>query len=47
MENNIEKQLIEKIKSGDIKMKSRAYFVGRLVLLGLFLVSLFLFIIYY
>jgi len=46
MENNIEKQLIEKIKSGDIKMKSRAYFVGRLVLLGLFLVSLFLFIIY-
>jgi hypothetical protein len=44
--NNIEKKVSEKIKSGDIKMKSRAYFVLRTILLAVIIVILALFIIY-
>ena len=44
--NNIEKEVSKKIKSGDIKMKSRAYFILRTVLLAAAIVILFLFIIY-
>jgi len=44
--NNIEKEISEKIKSGDIKMKSRAYFVWRAILFITAIVVLFLFAIY-
>ena len=44
--NNIEKEVSEKIKSGDIKMKSRSYFVLRTILLIAVIVILALFVIY-
>ena len=44
--NNIEKKVSEKIKSGDIKMKSRSYFVLRTILLIAIIVILALFVIY-
>jgi hypothetical protein len=44
--NNIEKKVSEKIKSGDIKMKSRAHFVWRTILLVSVIVILALFVIY-
>ena len=44
--NNLEKEVFEKIKRGDIKMKSRTHFVLRATLFAIAIVILFLFIVY-
>ncbi|MCX6764761.1 MAG: hypothetical protein NTU58_03640 [Candidatus Nealsonbacteria bacterium] len=45
--NSLSEKVISKIKSGDIKMKPRIYFIFKMVLLGLGAFFLFLFVVFF